>query len=65
MSDRGYIALSLELEAKAIQIKVDGWKAENRQRRMDNHFLAYHYADFFEAEAEMLELAKKVRALAR
>lgn len=64
MSDRGYEALSLEIQAQAIMVVVEGMKAENMHRQYTQQAVEY-YEDSFQHEAEkLLKIAEQVRALA-
>jgi len=64
MSDRGYLALALEIEAKAIECRVKGMEAENAQRIHCSASMAYGDEHFYDAENKLKEIAEKVRKLA-
>lgn len=63
MSDRGYKALALELEVKAIEIEVQGMIAENQVRAHRGESPVYGEAEFYFAAGKVRECAKKVRVL--
>jgi len=63
MSDRGYMAQALQLEAESLKIKVESMKADNKAREMDNLALAYDEVAFMEVAYEMNALAKKSNEL--
>lgn len=56
----GYIGLSLEIRAKAVQARIDGMKAANIQ---DSNGAAYTPDHFFSAGTELEAIADQLLAL--
>lgn len=63
MSDRGYIALSIELEAKAIEAEIAGMNAANACAYCDKHYPPYKQNHFTEKANALRQLSEKVRGL--
>lgn len=64
MSDREYIALALEIEAKAMETRVKGYEAANALQLHAGLPPRCTPIDFSGAEAELNAIAEKVRKLA-
>ena len=64
MSDRGYIALSLEIRAKAIEARIHAMLVANKERERHGEAPAYPDEHFFTAEKDLNVIVEEIRVLA-
>jgi hypothetical protein len=51
----------LMVEASAINARIEGMKAENEVRSRHNDAQAYGSLSFFDAEKELIDIAKRIK----